>query len=57
MAKLSPVYEYKKDGSKIVKGYKLALPKIATELAGFDNRSDVLIKFDKNKIILEKSED
>ena len=56
MAKLSPICEYKKDGSRKVKAYRVALQKTECEKYGFDENSEVKIEYSKNKIILIKEE-
>ena len=56
MAKLSPSCEYRKDGSRNVKGYRVALQKTECEKYGFDENSEVKIEYSDNKIVLKKEE-
>lgn len=56
MAKLSPICEYRKDGSRNVKGYRVALQKTECEKYGFNEDSEVRIEYSNNKIILIKEE-
>lgn len=56
MSKLSPIYEYRKDGSKNVKGYRIALQKTECEKHGFNEKSKFKIEYSDNKIILIKEE-
>lgn len=55
MAKLSPVYEFKKDGTRIVKGYRIALKKTECEKYGFDSSTEVKIEY-SDKIIIKRGE-
>ena len=56
MAKLSPVYGYRSDGSRAIKGYKISLQKTECEKHGFNHDSQVTIEYLKDTIILKKSE-
>lgn len=56
MAKLSPICEYRKDGSKSVKGYRISLQKTECEKYGFDENSEFTIVYHKDKIVLKKEE-
>ena len=56
MAKLSPIYEYRKDGSKNIKAYRVSLQKTQCEKYGFDKNSEVRIEYSENKITLIKEE-
>lgn len=57
MAKLTGKYEYKKDGSRSLKGYSISLPKIETEKNGFNIDTEVNIEYRENKIIIELEEE
>lgn len=54
MAKLSPIYDIRADGTRNVKGYRIALQKVATEKAGFTNDKEVDIEYQKGKIIIKE---
>lgn len=56
MAKLSPICEYRKDGSKNIKGYRVSLQKTECEKYGFNETTEVRIEYSENKIILIKEE-
>lgn len=56
MAKLSPISEYRKDGSKNIKAYRVSLQKTECEKYGFNENSEVRVEYSKNKIILIKEE-
>ena len=56
MAKLSPFCEYRKDGSKNIKGYRVSLQKTECEKYGFNETTEVRIEYSDNKIILIKEE-
>lgn len=56
MSKLTPVVEYRKDGSKNVKGYRIALQKTECERLSFENAS-LKIKYESDRIIITKEED
>lgn len=58
MAKLQPVTQNKLDGSKTVKGYKIALRKKAViEDTGFTEEDELEIEYKPKKIIITKKED
>lgn len=57
MAKLSPIYEYRKDGSKNAKGYRIALQKVECEKHGFDENSEFVVEYYDDKIVLKKEKD
>ena len=44
MAKLSPICEYRKDGSRNIKGYRVSLQKTECEKYGFDENSEFKIE-------------
>lgn len=52
--KLSPIYEYRKDGSKNSKGYRVSLQKSECEKYGFDESTEFEAEYYKDKIILNK---
>ena len=56
MAKLSPIYEYRKDGSKSIKGYRISLQKTECEKHGFDENSEFALEYHDDKIVLKKEE-
>ena len=56
MAKLSPICEYRKDGSRNIKGYRVSLQKTECDKHGFDENSEFVIEYHDNKIILIKEE-
>ena len=56
MAKLSPICEYRKDGSRNVKAYRISLQKTECEKYGFDENSEFKIEYSDNKIVLIKEE-
>ena len=56
MAKLSPISEYRKDGSKNIKAYRVSLQKTECEKYGFNENSEVRVEYSKNKITLIKEE-
>ena len=56
MPKLSPIHEYRKDGSKSVKAYRISLQKTECEKYGFNENSEFTIEYHKDKIILKKEE-
>jgi len=56
MAKLTPKYEYRRDGTKNVKGYLISLPKLELEKNGFNANSDIKFEIKENEIIIKKEE-
>lgn len=56
MAKLTAKYEYRKDGSKNIKGYLLSLPKLELEKNGFNANSEISFEIKEDKIIIKKEE-
>lgn len=56
MAKLSPIYEYRKNGSRNIKAYRVSLQKSECEKYGFDEKSEFKVEYFENKIILKKEE-
>ena len=56
MAKLSPICEYRKDGSKNIKAYRISLQKTECDKHGFDETSEFTIEYSDNQIVLKKEE-
>lgn len=56
MPKLSPIYDYRKNGSRNVKAYRISLQKTECEKHGFSQDSDVTIEYFDNKIVIKKEE-
>lgn len=56
MAKLSPICEYRRDGSRNIKGYRISLQKTECDKHGFDENSEFTIIYRDNEIILKKEE-
>ena len=54
MAKLTPKYEYKKNGTKSVKGYAISVNKLDTESCGFDKDTEIKIEYKKNEIRIKR---
>ena len=54
MPKLSPIFEYRKDGSRNIKAYRISLQKTECEKYGFDENSEFKVEYSENKIILKK---
>ena len=55
IAKLTAQTEFRKDGSKNIKSYKISLAKVATEeVAGFDKETELEITYEKDKITLTR---
>lgn len=54
MSKLTPKYEFKKDGSKNIRGYLISLTKSECERNGFNCETEIEIEYLKDKIILKK---
>lgn len=57
MAKLSPIFEYRKDGSRNIKGYRVSLQKTECEKYGFNEGSEFKVEYSNNKIVLLKEEE
>lgn len=56
MPKLSPVCEYRKDGSRNIKAYRVSLQKSECEKYGFDEKTEFKVEYFEDKIILKKEE-
>lgn len=56
MSKLSPIFEYRKDGSRNVKAYRISLQKTECEKYGFNQDSEVKIEYSNNRIVIKKEE-
>lgn len=56
MAKLQPVTQNKLDGTKTVKGYKIALKKSGIKNTGFGEDDELEIEYKPKKIIITKKE-
>ena len=56
MSKLTTITEYRKNGTKNIKGYRVALQKVACEENGFNENSEVEIEYIKNKIVIKAKE-
>lgn len=54
MAKLTAKYDFRKDGTKNIKGYNLSLAKLDCEKNGFDGSTEIEIEYCKDRIILRK---
>lgn len=55
MAKLTAQTDYRKDGSKNIKSYKVSLAKVATEeIAGFNKDTELEIEYKKDEIIIKR---
>lgn len=54
MAKLTPKYEYRKDGTKNIKGYLISIPKLELEKNGFNANSDIKFEIKENEIIIKR---
>lgn len=54
MAKLTAKYDFRKDGTKNIKGYNLSLAKLDCEKIGFDGSTEIEIEYCKDRIILKK---
>lgn len=57
MAKFQAVTQFNKDGSKSVKGYRIALQKTEVEKSGFASTDELEIEYKKEKIIITKKKD
>lgn len=57
MARLQPVTQNNIDGSKSVKGYKIALRKNGVKDTGFTEKDELEIEYKPKKIIITKKED
>lgn len=56
MARLTSKYEYRKNGSRNIKGYLISLPKVELEKNGFNSDTEVSIEIKKNEIIIKKED-
>lgn len=56
MAKLTPKYDIRVDGSKNIKGYSLSIKKSDAEILNWNKDTQLDITVEKNKIIIEKGE-
>ena len=54
MKKLQKQYYYSSDGIKKINCYKLNIPKILINQAGFQDNDEINIRVEDNKIIIEK---
>ncbi len=54
MARFQTVTQFKKDGKKSVKGYRIALQKTEVENAGFKADDELEIEYKKEKIVITK---
>lgn len=55
MPKLSPIFEYRKDGSRNVKAYRISLQKTECEKHKFDENTEFSVEYLNDKIILKRS--
>lgn len=55
--KVTGVYDYRKDGTRNLKAYKIALTKSAYEKAGHTIETEFEIEYHKDKIILHKKKE
>lgn len=54
MPKLSPIFEYRKNGSRNLKAYRVSLQKSECEKYGFDDNTEFSVEYSSDKIILKK---
>lgn len=54
MAKLTAIKISKADGSKIIAGYKIALPKVELEKCGFKEGDELKVKVKKEGIRISR---
>ena len=55
MPKLSPIYDYRKNGSRNIKAYRISLQKTECEKHQFNGNTEFSIEYFKDKIILKRS--
>ena len=51
MPKLTPIYEYRKDGSRAVKGYRTSLSKVEVEANNLEDK-EFEVEYERKRIIL-----
>lgn len=55
MAKLTPKWQYKKNGDKVITGYNIAIRKSDADKLNWNKDTELNIRVDNNKIVIDKS--